>query len=539
MELWTRLAEPPGADREMWFRDSDGDVCVTWREGALAARRFAAALRGRGVQPGDRVACILTNSFHVSVAIPGIWFAGATLVSLPTIARGTEPMAYIAQLQRLCQQTGSTMLLIEQLYAQLMPDGTDGQLPIVTYESLSSTQALDPSPLGRDEVALIQYSSGSTSEPKGCELTAGAIERQLEALSEFVEIDGDRDRGAMWLPLSHDMGLFGGLLLAWTTGMAGVMSRPERFLVSPRSWFEEAAAFGATVTMGPSSGLAAASRAVERNPLSGSLRLRTCILGGERIEPSVMRDARAVLGPHGMAPNVLTPAYGMAEATLAVTIVAMDEEPRVLSLDGRALLSGELQPAIDGATAYDVLSCGTPLPDIQVRIDGDGDVGELCVRSPCMAEGYFGDERRTLETFIDGELRTGDWGFLDGGELFVGGRLDDMLVVGGRNVYASAVETAIARETQVRAGNCAIVDVPADGQSSLVLVAEPGRDASIDLRVVARTARQVAAASAGLAITECVFLPHGMFPKTPSGKVQRFRCRELAMGDRVLERIRL
>ncbi len=473
MELWTRLAEPPGADREMWFRDSDGDVCVTWREGSLAARRFAAALRGRGVQPGDRVACILTNSFHVSVAIPGIWFAGATLVSLPTIARGTDPMAYIAQLQRLCQQTGSTMLLIEQLYAQLMPDGTDGQLPIVTYESLSSTQALDPSPPGRDEVALIQYSSGSTSEPKGCELTAGAIERQLQALSEFVEIDGERDRGAMWLPLSHDMGLFGGLLLGWTTGMAGVMSRPERFLTSPRSWFEECAGFGATVTMGPGSALAAATRAVQRNRVSSRLRLRTCILGGERIEPSIIRDARAVLEPDGMAPNVLTPAYGMAEATLAVTAVAIDDEPRVVSLDGYALLSGALHPPTDDSTSYEILSCGAPLRDMQVRIDGDGDVGEICVRSPCMAEGYFADEERTRATFIDGELRTGDWGFLDGGELFVVGRLDDMLVVGGRNIHASEVEAAIARETQVRAGNCAIVDVPMDGHSSLVMVAEP------------------------------------------------------------------
>lgn len=541
MDLWSRLAEPPGAEREMWYRDSGADVCVTWGEGARDALRFAAALREYGVESGDRVACILTNSFQVAVAIPGIWFAGATLVSLPTIARGVEPSAYLAQLQRLCAEVESDILLIEERYASLIPDGPDHGLPLVTYESLECSRVASPSPPGPDQVALIQYSSGSTSEPKGCLLTTRAIERQLDLLAEAVGIDGERDRGVMWLPLSHDMGLFGGLLLAWTTGMAGVMNRPERFLASPRSWFDECAAFGGTLTVGPGSGLAAATRAARRQPPSDLGSLRTCIVGGERVEAGVLDEVREVLGASGLGATVPTPAYGLAEATLAVTVTGAETEPRRVRVDGAALLAGELCEPRGESARSELVSCGKPLRGVEVRIDGEGGVGEICVRSPCLAEGYFGEEMRTRTAFVDGELRTGDWGFLDQGELFVAGRLDDMLTVGGRNVHAGAVEAEIARGAEVRAGNCAIVDMSLAGRASLVMVAEPARSEGLELREVARAARRIAASSGGLAIDECVFVPRGTLPKTPSGKVQRFRCRELVIDGASpgLERVTL
>jgi fatty-acyl-CoA synthase len=536
MDLWTRLAEPTGTDRELLFRDADGDTCVTWGEAAQESFRVAAALHARGVRPGDRVACILTNSFQVGVTIPGIWFAGATLVSLPTIARGENPGAYLMQLKRLCEEVESDFLLIEQRYASLIPDAANQDLPLFTYEALlGSSSGLSPSPPGPSDVAMIQYSSGSTSQPKGCVLTTKAIARQLDALAEAVGIDGKHDRGVMWLPLSHDMGLFGGFLLAWTTGMAGVMSRPERFLTSPRSWFDECVNFDGTVTVGPGSGLATATRAARRKPPTRPLSLRTCIIGGERVEAAMLRDVREVLGARGMASNVPTPAYGLAEATLAVTMTDTTSESRMVTVDSQALMSGDVREPSDPRSIYEVVSCGRPLDGVDVTIDGDQDVGEICVRSPCLAEGYFRDEERSRAAFVEGELRTGDWGFLDGGELFVVGRLDDMISVGGRNVHASAVEAAIERGTTVRAGNCAIVDVPSRDRSALVMVAEPDRVDGIELREVARTARRIAASEGGLALDECLFVPRGTFPKTPSGKAQRFRCRELVAQEATAE----
>jgi acyl-CoA synthetase (AMP-forming)/AMP-acid ligase II len=317
----------------------------------------------------------------------------------------------------------------------------------------------------------------------------------------------------------------------WTCGGDHLLSSPERFLRSPGTWFADCAAFGATITVGPSSALQLAVRSARAAPPSGRLRLKAIMVGAERVEWRALREAVDVLGPAGLRMDAFMPAYGLAEATLAVTAVRLEEAPRALQVATRALADSRLaEPDGDEPTTA-LVSLGRPLDGIDVRIDGDGELGEVCVRSPSLAVGYWDDPVATSTRFSGGELHTGDIGFERDGELFVAGRADDLLNVGGRSVYAGEIEAALSAGGALRPGCCALLDVSAGEQPRLMLLAELRRRRD-DHEAVARDAARTVLRTAGLRLDECLFLPKGSLPKTPSGKVQRFRARQLATaGD--------
>ncbi len=515
----------------------------TWNEWRRAAERAAVGLRRRGVGPGTRVAAVLTNAFDVGAAIFGTWLAGGTLMSLPTPRRGQQPLDYIAQLRHICTSAEAQLLLLERRFLELLGGQWAPEIALESFDALGADGSLDAAPPADDEVAFVQYSSGSTGEPVGCMLTMGAIAAQERMIAERVAPDEDTV-GVMWLPLSHDMGLFGGLLLNWVTGMQGTMGSPERFLHRPSTWFDDCAAFGAHLTMGPSFGLALATRRARARPPRGGIPLRAFVLGGERIEWATLRDADAVLGPYGVALATLLPAYGLAEAALAVTMKRRDgEPPHVRSLDARALYEGELAPRPAGAQgALELVSCGPPVEGAAVRIGGPGPVGRVCVRSASMTAGYLGEEARTRTPIADGELTTGDLGFLHEGELHVIGRTDDVIVVGGRNVSVRDAELAVERCEGVRPGCAALVDLPTAAGPRLLLAVEPRGELRAGARAsLARDAADAAYRALGLRVEACAFLAPGTLPKTPSGKIQRFRCRALLQDDTdaVVDRVAL
>ena len=399
-----------------------------------------------------------------------------------------------------------------------------------------------PEPLSDEQLAFVQYSSGSVSDPKGCMLTLGAISAQERMLEQRLGVDGD-SRGAMWLPLSHDMGLFGCVLLSWTAGMRLAVGTPERFLRKPQTWMDDLAAFDATIAAAPNFALALAARRASTRPPTGRIRLQTMVLGGERIEWSTLREAEEALRVHGFDLGAVTPAYGLAEATLAVTMKQRGVLPTALGMDTQALHAGTLVErdlAERGVSA--LVSCGTPVEGVSVRIEGDGAnaVGRICIKSPALSTGYLGDSAQTRRHMVDGELRTEDLGFLRNGELHVVGRLDDVILMGGRNVHTRDVELAVSGCTGVRAGCATLVDLPGDELPQLVMVCEAQADVT-DLAHVADGLASKAFDAAGVRIDECVFVRPGALPKTPSGKIQRFRCRALVeQGSKaVLERVAL
>jgi acyl-CoA synthetase (AMP-forming)/AMP-acid ligase II len=244
-----------------------------------------------------------------------------------------------------------------------------------------------------------------------------------------------------------------------------------------------------------------------------------------------------VLGPYGLRADALTPAYGLAEATLAVTIEDVGAMPAVIEVDAEALAAGSVLEAHDSSRVARLVSVGRPLADVDVEVKGEPDLAEIVVRSPSLAAGYVRDPAASAETFRNGSLFTGDLGFLADGKLYVAGREDDRLVVAGRNVDARPVESALAEHAEVRNGSATLVAHHDDGRPKLVAYVEPQSE-DVDADRLTRELAKVARAIVPLPIDEWVLVARGRMPRTPSGKVQRFRLRMDPPGaDNVVGRV--
>jgi len=532
--LWDELLAPEKLAQDLWEWTGERFERQRFDDVLQAGRHVAAGLRRRGVGGGSVVPAVITNMPDATAGYVGIWVAGAAIASLPIPARGMSIEGYLRQLDELCRLVGASFFLAEERFLELMPPDAPISVEPVGYRSLIETpERAEVEPPDPDGTVFVQFSSGTTGDPRGVQLTGRAIDAQMRMLSERMQIDPERDVGYTWLPLSHDMGFFGCNLLAIYTGMQGIRATPERFLMSPRSWFEDCAEMGVTVTAGPPSALALAARAERSAGSTTPLRLRVCLVGAEPVQWDVLEAAVDALAARGLSLDAFTVAYGLAETTLAVTVGELDAPPRFLHVDGDALANGRVEE-VDGTAhgARRIVSTGTPVGATEIEIDED--TSEIVVRSPSAALGYLHQPEATAARFRDGAVRTGDIGFARDGELYVVGRSDDVLIVGGRNVYVHEVEAEMGADPGIREGNCAIVESHRDGRARIGILAElasargnGGGGAGEDGAAVSDRLRQIAMERAGLSIDEVVFLDPGAFPKTPSGKVQRFRCREL------------
>ncbi|MBO2448568.1 AMP-binding protein [Actinomadura barringtoniae] len=525
--LWESLLNAGRGRLHCWTGEAFAEA--GWDEVAADATRMAGDLRARGVGPGTVVAAILTNSPLAVRGVLAVWLAGGAVASLPVPARGMSAEEYIEQITGVCGRTGSPMLLSDGAVLSAFPEETRTSLNGLAWESVGRGRPLTEPPAD-DDVAFIQYSSGSTGSPKGCMLTPRAITAQLAMILEMTGADPQRERVVSWLPLSHDMGMFGCLLFPWAYDMPLALSTPERFMMGGRSWFGDLAEFGGTMTAGTNTALYIAARAQRGRPLAKPLNLRTAIIGAERVERTTLHAAVAAFEGSGLTLDRFMPAYGMAEATLAISATAPGAEPRFLAVDGTALADARIvEAAPDDPAASWLVGCGSPCRGTEVTQSQPGAVSELLVRSPSLAAGYHGDPERTGSRFTERGLRTGDLGFVQDGELFLVSRLDDVISVGGRNVNLREIELAVEALDSVHHGGTAVLDVGGERTARLVLVTEPRRR-NADLGEIARAAAGIAQAKAGIVLDECVFLQRGTVPKTPSGKIQRFRARQLLLA---------
>lgn len=450
---------------------------------------------------------------------------GASVVSLPTKARGMDTCEYGRSLAALAGRSSVRRVVTEDDLPEL---------PAVSasrYEELTGPRLRDSGHRWDDgEIAFVQHSSGSSARPKACELSAGAIRAQLAMLTLRLDFTRD-DVMVSWLPLSHDMG-FVAWLLCRDHGAKLALGTPNRFILSPRTWLEDCEAFGATLTVGPNFAVDMTARSVGTGRVPDLSALKTWIVGAEHTRVETAERAADALQRSGAPLDSLTPAYGLAEATLCVTMHARGEAPRVASIDVRALSEGRVMrvPA-NSAGSWAVVSAGRPLDGSTVRVDqaiaGSGGLGEVLVRSPSLASAYRNDPTGTSAAFVDGELRTGDQGFVEDGLLYVTGRMDGLLIVGGRSVPAESVESRISVALGRDLRSCAVVQDPQTGR--LALLMEPGRGTT-DEREMVRRARD-ALRQFEVKAHLCTVVEPGSLPRTPSGKLRRPGCRAIAFGD--------
>ncbi len=406
--------------------------------------------------------------------------------------------------------------------------------------------------------AFLQYTSGSTASPRGVIVShANLLHNQRMISAAFAQDESSRVVG--WLPLYHDMGLIGTVLQPLYCGGSCVLMSPMSFLQQPGRWLRAISRYGATTSGGPNFGYDLCVQRVgeeERQALDLST-WRVAFNGAEPVRAETLRRFAEAFAPCGFRREALYPCYGLAEATLFVTGGASGEPPRVATLDGTALDRHEVAPALAGeASARQLVGSGRPWMGQQVAIVdpatasecAPGRVGEVWISGPSVARGYWRQaalsERAFGAALADGGLgvrsktflRTGDLGFLLDGELFVTGRLKDLIILRGRNLYPQDLEVTAERSHRALRPGCGVAfSIDRDGEERLVLACEVERHVREAVEEIAGAVRRAIAEEHEAQVETVVLLRAGTLPRTTSGKVQRHVCRERYLAGELAE----
>ncbi|WP_031468403.1 AMP-binding protein [Sciscionella sediminilitoris] len=495
----------------------------SWSELFHAAHEIADWLSAAGVRRGDVVAIVADADSGTAASILATWKLGATVSVLagPSSTKRAG-LGYPEWLR----------LRLGQLRARALVT-TIGELD-------TGWRATESGPLGMralrnpvdteqfpDPPVILQLTSGSTGTPKMVPVSAESAIANVEATARHLGLTGE-DSVVSWLPLNHDMGLIGTFVLPALHGLPLRLSTPDSFVRSPMSWLTDLAQTRATLTFAPHFAYALLARYGRiRTPeedidLSA---LRHCLNGSEPINAAEFAAFGEFAARFGMPETALRPGYGMAELGLVFSTVVPGEPMRSVTADPNSLVSGGIpREDPEGST---VTGCGKPLPGYSADIRDEhgeslppGSVGEICVHGPSLFPGYLG--RQDHDYFwADGHYRTGDLGFLRDGEVFVCGRISDVIIVRGENFVPQDIEHEVAGLDEVRSGNVAAFGVTDSGAESVVVVAETNKP-SEELR--GRIARRVREAIA-VRPADVVLLGTGQLPKTTSGKLQRQQCK--------------
>jgi fatty-acyl-CoA synthase len=517
---------------------------VPWSQFHDEARAMAAALQARGVGPGSHVGILGPTTRPLVTAIQAVWQAGGTLVVLPLPMRLGSIEEFVQQTRARARAADVSLLVVDEDLAGFMGEPGLGDPPVVLLGDLLRGERGwryerpkdDPSRL-----AVLQFTSGSTADPKGVMLPHETICNNLDAAGVAAQLDPEQDVLVSWLPLYHDMGLIGLLTLPMITGTDLVLAAPQDFLAGPSRWMEWMSAFGGTATAGPNFSYALAARALGRLDNLDLSRWRIALNGAEPVDPATVGSFVEAGARHGLRPEAVFPAFGMAELGIAGAfpipgrgLVTDSVDLRVLDTDRYA---APTDPHDEGCRSFALL--GRPVPGLEFRITdpatGDvmreREVGELLIKGTSVTPGYYRRPDATAATIRNGWLHTGDLAYLVGGELVVCGRIKDIIIVGGRNVFPEDVERAAGGVDGVRPGNVIAFGVSGRrGREALVVVAETKEADPGDLRT--QVSRRVVDA-VGLPPQEIVLVAPGTLPKTSSGKLQRALCRTRYLDEQL------
>jgi fatty-acyl-CoA synthase len=514
---------------------------VEWSRLHEDARAMAAALQARGVGPGSHVALLGATTRPFVTAIQATWLAGATVVVLPLPMRLASIEDFVAQTRRLIVHADAQIVVIDAQLSEFL-DPEPGDPPIIQLEELRAAPGSYERPADDpDALAILQFTSGATADPKGVMVPHRCMTANLDAAVEAAAFDPDVDRAVSWLPLYHDMGLIGLLGAPMLHGFDLVLAAPQDFLAAPARWMEWIAEFGGTATAGPNFAYALAARALRRLDRLDLSRWRLAVNGAEPIDPNAVEAFLAAGARHGLDPGVAFCVFGMAEATLAVAFPTPGAGMQVDTIDQRVLETDRYAAPVDGGGADGNVRrlprLGRPVPGLEMRICDsstgqamqDREVGEVELRGSSITPGYYDNPDATTASRRGDWFRTGDLGYVVDGELVVCGRIKDVIIVGGRNVFPEDVERAAESVEGVRAGNVIAFGTEGRrGREAVVVVAETKHDevAPIRAAVAARVTDAV-----GVPPEDIVLVRPGTLPKTSSGKPQRSLCRRRYLGD--------
>ncbi|MCG8456769.1 MAG: AMP-binding protein, partial [Holophagales bacterium] len=472
VHLLDRARGAPGSGLRLLDRRGRGQL-VEWREIVRGASEVAGALRQMGVERGERVALVYPTCLELFHALFGAQLAGAVPVPLYPPVRLGRLDEYHAHTTAMIEAASARLILADARVRRLLGPTVEAARPSLGCRTLGEMLGIG-SPIGPraaaertepGDLALVQFSSGTTVAPKPVALSHRAILAQVSALNSHWPDDaatGLRHTGVSWLPLYHDMGLIGCVFPALERPSVLTLLRPEVFVARPHLWLRAISDHRATISVAPNFAYGLCVEKIRDQELEGVdlSSWRVALNGAEPVSPEVLRAFQARFAPWGFRPEALTPVYGLSEATLAVTFSELGLPFRGRRFDREALTRGEAVPSPDGR---EIISVGKPVPDTEIEIRPQGPaptlgaspIGRVWVRGPSLMEGYLDRPEATAEALVDGWLDTGDLGFVHEGELFLVGRAKDIVLVHGRNHSPEEIEHALDGLGGLRTG-CAV-----------------------------------------------------------------------------------
>jgi acyl-CoA synthetase (AMP-forming)/AMP-acid ligase II len=509
------------------FQDypAGGEQTLSWAQLADRVRVVARRLREIAA-PGDRVAIVAPQDLSYPVAFLGALAAG--LVAVPLFDPASR--AHRGRLLSALEDCGAEIWLTSAKSLDRVREL--GDHPHVIAVDEIDGPGLDPVPVSMDAPAYLQYTSGSTREPAGAIITHRAVVASCWQASQAYEVD-ESVTCAGWIPFFHDMGLIQLLCLPVYAGARSVFMAPVEFVRRPERWLRQMSDHPNVFTAAPNFAFDLAVEAAPREGLDLS-GVRVALNGSEPVRPRTIEEFQKAFGPYGFRREAHRPSYGLAEATVYVASAGA-EGPTITAFDRTALARGRaVEVAPDFAGRRELVSVGRPIGQL-VRIvhnghtQPEGAMGEIWVHGPHVAAGYW---RRDDDSFgarldgLDGWLRTGDLGVLHRGDLYLTGRIKDLIVIDGRNHYPQDIEaTAAQAHPAIRRDRVAAFGVSDARGEGVVVVAERVRDLEVDPKEVARAVLRAVGREHEVALRSFHLVPTGALPRTSSGKVSRSAAR--------------
>ncbi len=531
------------------FYNARGDVMetITWAEVRDRAETIGRKLVGMGFKKGDRIALIAETSANFVSFFVGCQYASVLPVPLPLPTSFGGKEGYVSQLRMQMESCKANGLMAPSFMDEISAQATDGlELTFkgdinAFMNSEGNGEPVLPTP---DDLAYLQYSSGSTRFPHGVSVTHRSLLANTHGMGYHGVKLEENDRCVSWLPFYHDMGLVGTLLTTLTCQISVDFIPTEEFARRPLSWLRVLSGNKGTITYSPTFGFdictrRAAMRASAMEGLDLSS-VRVAGIGAEMIRPDVMKEFQQTFGQIGFSYNAFLPSYGLAECTLGVSFGEVGKGIEV-DLIEEAALTGDRHVLVNGSgesRMREVVNCGRLLPEYEIEIRDEGDiplpdrkVGRVYLRGTSVMREYFNDPETTREVLSpEGWLDTGDMGYMKDSCIYIVGRAKDMIIVNGRNHWPQDIEWAAEQVEGLKKGDVAAISVPGENSEETPLILAQCRisDASERLLLIDALKKQIQSETGVNCIIELV--PPKSLPRTSSGKLSRTKARNQYMS---------
>jgi fatty-acyl-CoA synthase len=518
----------------------------SFAEAFKEAKRIGAHLQAKGLSKGDRLALVLNTPENFVLSFLGAISAGIMPVPLyPPLALGRMD-TYMDRAVGILRVSGVKALLTTKEFLPVFQPITSRTSTLQNLLDIDLLRKASCDPIIKEQVTqpdnpcFLQFTSGSTSAPRGVIVTHRNLMANAQAIIDSLQIKSDSDIAVSWLPLYHDMGLIGFVIATLVAQIPVVFMPTLSFVKHPGVWMDTVHKYRATITFGPNFAFDLAAKRVPKTSRANldlsCLRVLGC--GAEPINPKTMENFLAAFTPWGLKANALIPCYGMAEATLAIAFDDVNRPAQKLAIDRHAYESDNVARPLgnngksqDPKKRLELVSCGRAIPGHEIRIMDEhgkilpeGKVGEIVFKGPSVTPGYFQNPEASNQILKSGWLHTGDLGFILNGELYISGRQKDLIIINGRNYPPQAIEWVVEEVPGIRKGSVVAFSIKGDSTEKLIVVAET---VISDTSNLSQAISMQVRSAFGLVVDKVALVGRGSIPKTSSGKLQRRQTKTL------------